>query len=212
MSQWLYAELAAAGLPVICVEAHHMRSALAAQRNKTDRNEARGIAQMFRHAIQNKNSLPLRHSEGRYRVCITHQRAVSSRVGTAKYTLSTSRVLMDARHQMRSAHASLAWRMRPRAQPDRQQYDAPFSKLGTSSSTRSGGRRAAPKGAVAQRSLPPVAPPRRALGSKSKVTSRSSLAALALGPAGVQTGSNNPSGPRHAAADPFVASIFEEVA
>lgn len=48
MSQWLYAELAAAGLPVICVEAQHMRSALSAQRNKTDRNDARGIAQMMR--------------------------------------------------------------------------------------------------------------------------------------------------------------------
>ena len=48
MSQWLYAELAAARLPVICVEAQHMRSALAAQRNKTDRNDARGIAQMMR--------------------------------------------------------------------------------------------------------------------------------------------------------------------
>jgi transposase len=48
MSQWLYAELTAAGLPVICVEAQHMRSALSAWRNKTDRNEARGIAQMMR--------------------------------------------------------------------------------------------------------------------------------------------------------------------
>ena len=48
MSQWLYAELAAVGLPVICVEAQHMRSALAAQRNKTDRNDACGIAQMMR--------------------------------------------------------------------------------------------------------------------------------------------------------------------
>ena len=48
MSQWLYAKLAATGLPVICVEAQHMRSALSAQRNKTDRNDARGIAQMMR--------------------------------------------------------------------------------------------------------------------------------------------------------------------
>lgn len=48
MSQWLYAELAAAGLAVICVEAQHMRSALSAQRNKTDRNDARGIAQIMR--------------------------------------------------------------------------------------------------------------------------------------------------------------------
>ena len=48
ISQWLYAELAAAGLPVICVEAQYMRSALSAQCNKTDRNDARGIAQMMR--------------------------------------------------------------------------------------------------------------------------------------------------------------------
>ncbi len=48
MSQWLYAKLAAAGLPVICVEAQPMRSTLSAQRNKTDRNDARGIAQMMR--------------------------------------------------------------------------------------------------------------------------------------------------------------------
>jgi transposase len=48
LSQWLYSAVAEAGLPVICVEARHMRAVLQAQINKTDRNDARGIAQMMR--------------------------------------------------------------------------------------------------------------------------------------------------------------------
>ncbi len=46
LSQWLYSAFAEAGLPVICVETRHMRAVLKAQINKTDRNDARGIAQM----------------------------------------------------------------------------------------------------------------------------------------------------------------------
>jgi transposase len=41
-------ELLAEGLPVIVVETRQMRSALSAMRNKTDRNDAHGIAQMIR--------------------------------------------------------------------------------------------------------------------------------------------------------------------
>jgi transposase len=48
LSQWLFSALAEADLPVICVETRHMRAALKAQINKTDRNDARGIAQMIR--------------------------------------------------------------------------------------------------------------------------------------------------------------------
>jgi transposase len=48
LSQWLFSGLAEAGVPVICVETRHMKAALAAQVNKTDRNDARGIAQMMR--------------------------------------------------------------------------------------------------------------------------------------------------------------------
>ncbi len=48
LSQWLYSALAEAGLPVICVETRHMRAVLKAQINKTDRNDARGMAQMMR--------------------------------------------------------------------------------------------------------------------------------------------------------------------
>lgn len=37
-------ELQPAGLPIIVVEAHHMRVSLSTMRNTTDRNDARGIA------------------------------------------------------------------------------------------------------------------------------------------------------------------------
>lgn len=48
LSQWLYSALADANFPVFCIEARHTRAFLAAQINKTDRNDARGIAQMMR--------------------------------------------------------------------------------------------------------------------------------------------------------------------
>src|SRR5262249_7038261 len=46
LSQWLFGALAEAGLPVVCVETRHMQAVLKAQINKTDRNDARAIAQM----------------------------------------------------------------------------------------------------------------------------------------------------------------------
>jgi hypothetical protein len=48
LSQWLFSALAEAELPVVCVETRQMRAVLKAQINKTDRNDARGIAQMMR--------------------------------------------------------------------------------------------------------------------------------------------------------------------
>src|SRR3979411_2750390 len=49
LSQWLVNALTAADLPVVCVEPRHMKALLTAQQiNKTDRNDARGIAQMMR--------------------------------------------------------------------------------------------------------------------------------------------------------------------
>jgi len=48
LSQWLFEGLAKAGLPAICIETRHTKAFLKAQPNKTDRNDARGIAQMMR--------------------------------------------------------------------------------------------------------------------------------------------------------------------
>jgi transposase len=47
-SSWLYSELRCIGHPAICLECRHVKAGLSAMRNKTDRNDARGIAQLVR--------------------------------------------------------------------------------------------------------------------------------------------------------------------
>ena len=48
LSQWLYGGLWERGWPVVCVDPRQMSASLAAMRNKTDKNDARGISQMMR--------------------------------------------------------------------------------------------------------------------------------------------------------------------
>jgi transposase len=48
LSQWLYAGLVEAGLSAICIETRHVKAALKAMTVKTDKNDARGMAQLMR--------------------------------------------------------------------------------------------------------------------------------------------------------------------
>ena len=48
LSPWLYEELRASGLNAVCIETRRMKGATAAMAVKTDRNDARAIAQAIR--------------------------------------------------------------------------------------------------------------------------------------------------------------------
>jgi transposase len=48
LTQYLTYGLQAAGFDVVCMEARQVKAALCAMRNKTDKNDARGIAQLLR--------------------------------------------------------------------------------------------------------------------------------------------------------------------
>ncbi len=78
LSQWLYSALAEAGLPVICVETRHMRAALKAQINKTDRNDVRGIAQMMRAGLYRPAHVKTLRSQ-KLRMLLTHRKLLQSK-------------------------------------------------------------------------------------------------------------------------------------
>ena len=78
LSQWLYSALAEAGLPAICVETRHMRAVLKAQINKTDRNDARGIAQMMRVGLYRPVHVKTLRSQ-KLRMLLTHRKLLQSK-------------------------------------------------------------------------------------------------------------------------------------
>ncbi|MEJ2375014.1 MAG: IS110 family transposase [Pseudolabrys sp.] len=78
LSQWLFSALAEASLPIICVETRHMRAVLKAQINKTDRNDARGMAQMMRVGIYHPVHVKTSRSQ-KLRMLLTHRKLLQSK-------------------------------------------------------------------------------------------------------------------------------------
>jgi transposase len=48
---WLWTELRRLGLPVICIDARHAKAVLKMQINKSDRNDAAGIARIMQTGL-----------------------------------------------------------------------------------------------------------------------------------------------------------------
>jgi transposase len=78
LSQWLFSAVAEAGLPVICVETRHMRAVLQAQINKTDRNDARGMAQMMGAGLYRPVHVKTLRSQ-KLRMLLTHRKLLQSK-------------------------------------------------------------------------------------------------------------------------------------
>jgi len=78
LSQWLFSALAEAGLPAVCVETRHMQAVLKAQINKTDRNDARGIAQMIRAGLYRPVHVKTLRSQ-KLRMLLTHRKLLQSK-------------------------------------------------------------------------------------------------------------------------------------
>lgn len=91
MTRWLCAELTKLGLPMICLEAYQAHQFLKSNRNKTDKNDARGLAQLVRMggefirpviirtqvSQEDRMLLTLRQNLVRQRVCLENNIAGS---------------------------------------------------------------------------------------------------------------------------------------
>ena len=108
LSQWLYSVLAEAGLPVICVETRHMRAALQAQINKTDRNDARGIAQMMRAGLYRPVHVKTLRSQ-KLRMLLTHRKLLQSKAIAIENDLRAT--LRNWRRGLKKAIVALARRL-----------------------------------------------------------------------------------------------------
>lgn len=76
---WLYEGLARAGLPLICIEAEHARRVMLARKlNKTDKNDARGIAEIMRSGLYKAVHLKTRRSL-EYKLVLTAQKCLTAK-------------------------------------------------------------------------------------------------------------------------------------
>ncbi|RWE35895.1 IS110 family transposase [Mesorhizobium sp.] len=78
LSPWLHPELKKLGLPAVCLETQHVRAAMSAQRNKTDKADALGIAHIMRTGWFRQAHIK---SESCYRtkLLLTHRRNLKAK-------------------------------------------------------------------------------------------------------------------------------------
>lgn len=95
-SSWLTRELIKKKFPAICVDARLAHSALGAQRNKTDKNDARGIAHLMRTGLYSPSYL--RSDESfRTRLMLAHRRSLKRSAIALEVSLRMSVKVLGAK-------------------------------------------------------------------------------------------------------------------
>lgn len=86
LAEWLFEGLSAAGWPVVCLESRRLKAALSGAINKTDRNDARGIAQVARIGLYRSVHVKSRRSQ-ELRFLLKARKSVLDRIQDAENEL-----------------------------------------------------------------------------------------------------------------------------
>lgn len=89
LSSWLVEGLRDQGFEVVCMEAYHTRAALKAQGNKTDRNDAKGIAHLIRTGWYKEVRIKA-IDHRRYRVLLNARKSLLSKKQDINNTIRAS--------------------------------------------------------------------------------------------------------------------------
>ena len=79
MASWLWHELKRIGLPVVCIDARHAKAVLSVRMNKSDQNDARGLAELVRVGWYREVQVKSQESQAIRSVLVTRSRLVGIR-------------------------------------------------------------------------------------------------------------------------------------
>ena len=120
LSRWLYGELRGMGLPVTCIDPRHLRGLTKTMPVKTDRNDARSIAQVMRvgwyrvmhiksEPSQELRSLALLTRCQRWSTLRAWGMAVAKRRGMRRAVVAVSRKLAVLMHRIWTDGTEFRW-------------------------------------------------------------------------------------------------------